>query len=85
MVAIRPDLLSELGQLFRRHRLLHKKIQIEVAGAVGISQPSYSAYECGDALPTVPVFLALLQELDIPLSEVMALLPKDDEPNGVAA
>lgn len=59
------------------------KTQSEIAAAVPVTQSSYSAYECGDALPTVPVLLALLRILEIPLSAVQALLPDDDdEPNG---
>lgn len=74
--------MVQFGELIRRHRLTLDRTQAEVAGGIGVTQPSYSAYECGEALPTVPVLLALLRELAVPLSEVMALLPHDDEPNG---
>jgi transcriptional regulator with XRE-family HTH domain len=82
-VAKRDDLLRAFGCLIRDHRQEQDRTQAEVAEILGITQPSYSAYETGDALPTVPILLALLRELDIPLSAVMALLPDHDgEPGG---
>lgn len=80
-MAVRDDLLARFGALLRTQR--GGRTQWDVARSVGITQPSYSAYETGETLPTVPVLLALIRELRIPLGKVMALLPdNDDEPSG---
>lgn len=80
---MRDNLLSRFGALIRDRRMSLDRTQVEVASRIGVSQPSYSAYETGLALPTVPVLLRLISELNISPAEVMALLPDDDhEPNG---
>lgn len=83
-MAKRDGVLERFGILLRTHR--GGRTQWDIARRVGVTQASYSAYETGDALPTVPVFLALLRELRIPLGKAMALLPDDDdEPDGARA
>lgn len=82
-MAVRRDLLLKFGQLIRQHRLEADLTQQDLAERLGITQPSYSAYETGVALPTTPVLLTLIRELSIPLTAVLALLPDDDdEPDG---
>lgn len=81
-MANRRDLLEQFGQLIRIHRLHDGRTQEELAAAIGISQPSLSAYECGTALPTMRSLLGLVRELDLDLSALIALLPDD---NGEAA
>lgn len=71
-----------LGQLIRRHRLDQGRIQADVATAIGVSLSSYSEYERGQTIPSVPVLLALIGELEITAEEFLAL---SNEPNGKAA
>jgi transcriptional regulator with XRE-family HTH domain len=83
-VAKGRDALSDFGRLIRKRRTAAGRTQTNVAAALGITQASYSAYETGDALPSVPVLLTLLRELGITLEELWVLLDPDGEPNGAA-
>jgi transcriptional regulator with XRE-family HTH domain len=74
---------SRLGLLLRERR--GERTQIDVAGAIGLSDSSYSAYERGVALPTIETLVRLLVALGIGPDELLALLYHDDEPNDVAA
>jgi transcriptional regulator with XRE-family HTH domain len=83
-VAVRRDLLLKFGQLIREHRLEQERTQQDVAERLGISQPSYSAYETGLAFPTVPILLGLLRELEISLAALLGLLHDNDDGEAAA-
>lgn len=48
--------------------------------AAGVSQPAVSSWERGEAAPTARALLVILRELDIPMSEIVALLDNGHEP-----
>lgn len=76
-----------LGNFLRRHRRAQERRQVDVARAVGVSQPVYSAYETGRVVPSLTVLTAIIEELGIDPQELLAILEPDDDgqPNGVAA
>ena len=78
---------TRLGNFLRRHRQTQQRRQVDVARAIGVSQPVYSAYETGRVVPSLTVLAAIIEELGIDPQELLAILEPDDdgEPNGVAA
>lgn len=78
----REELLEQFGALIRQRRVEDGRSQEDLAAAIGITQPSLSAYECGTALPTLRSLLGLVRELGLNLETLLALLP---EGNGEAA
>lgn len=77
----RSELAGKIGRTLRRYRLLQDRTQLDVANAIGNSQPTYSQWERGQTLPTFDVIVRLLAELDIPGEEILPLLD-DGDTNG---
>lgn len=50
--------------------------QEQLAGEVGVRQPSVSDWENGRSLPSVPLLLELERVLELPLAELLAGEPK---------
>lgn len=72
-------LRQRFAVLVRNRRRASNLTQEQLAARMGVAQPSISAWECGEALPTMETLLILLQELDITLKELLALRDDDDE------
>jgi len=67
------------GAFIRARRLAAGVTQEALAERIGISQPSISAWERGEAVPTAQALLGALRALKLDIAEVVALLD-DDEP-----
>lgn len=66
------------GTFIRTRRLAVGVTQEALAERIGITQPSVSAWERGEAVPTAQALLGVLRALELDIAEVVALL--DDEP-----
>lgn len=73
---------SRFGAFIRARRLAANPriTQEHLAVAAGVSQPAVSSWERGEAAPTARALLVILRELDIPMSEIVALLDNGHEP-----
>lgn len=75
--------LSErLGVLIRERREIERLSQAKLADLLGVSQPTVSAWERGECIPTLRAILGLASVLGIRMHELAALL---HDPNGEAA
>jgi transcriptional regulator with XRE-family HTH domain len=64
----------KFGTLIRQRRLEVGITQEALADTVGITQPSVSAQERGEAVPTAFAFVGLLRALEIDIADVFALM-----------
>lgn len=68
------NLSTRLGELIRTRRLDEGFSQEQLAGQLGVTQPSVSAWERGEAIPNLKAMVGLARVLGIRMSELAALV-----------
>jgi transcriptional regulator with XRE-family HTH domain len=77
------NLSTRLGELIKARRLEEAYSQERLAELLGCTQPSVSAWERGEAIPTLKAIVGLARVLGIRMHELAALA--DGDPEGEVA
>ena len=77
------NLSTRLGELIKARRLEEAYSQERLAELLGCTQPSVSAWERGDAIPTLKAIVGLSRVLGIRMHELATLA--DGDPEGEVA
>jgi transcriptional regulator with XRE-family HTH domain len=77
------NLSTRLGELIKARRVEEGFSQGQLADLLGATQPSVSAWERGDAIPTLKAIVGLSRVLGIRMHELASLC--DGDPDGEAA
>lgn len=77
------NLSTRLGELIKARRLEEAYSQEQLAELLGCTQPSVSAWERGEAIPTLKAIVGLSRVLGIRMYELAALA--DGDPEGEVA
>lgn len=72
--ALNTAFAEAFGPFIRWERHAQDRPQKEICDTIGVRQSSYSQWEKGQCLPTVPMFLKLIRELDINIADIYGVL-----------
>lgn len=76
------NLSTRLGELIKARRAEEGCSQEQLADLLGTTQPSVSAWERGEAIPTLKAIVGLSRVLGIRMHELASLVDEEPEHNG---
>jgi len=63
--------MENIGENIRAIRRLQDRKQEQIAGDLGVSQKTYSNYETGKTIPTLPMCERIAEIFKVPLNDLL--------------